>query len=53
MNVDEKNEKSKVLIKGKVAEYLERAEMIKEHIKNGPKSTRKAVAANGSGNTKE
>ena len=50
--IDEKNEKSKILIKSKVAEYLERAEMIKEFLKNKEKSTKKAVSANGSG-TKE
>lgn len=49
MVADEKNEKSKTLIKQKVAEYLERAEMIKEHMKSSQKSTKKAVSANGSG----
>jgi len=46
--VDEKNEKSKQLIKSKVAEYIGRAEVLKEHLSNADeKRARKAVGANG------
>ncbi|TFK71709.1 AAA-domain-containing protein [Pluteus cervinus] len=47
----EKNEKSKLLIRTKINEYLARAEMLKSHLTavtdNGPK---RAVGANGAGN---
>jgi vacuolar protein-sorting-associated protein 4 len=47
--VDEKNEKSKQMIKKKVGEYLERAEKLKDHLSKpttqGGKSA--SAAANG------
>jgi vacuolar protein-sorting-associated protein 4 len=46
----EKNPKSKEMIRGKVAEYMERAEKLKNHLAENDKSTRKkpsAVGANG------
>ena len=51
MRVDEKNEKSKQMIKKKVTEYMERAEKLKDHLS---KPTTKDVkptsaAANGVG----
>jgi len=52
--VDEKNEKSKQMIKKKVGEYLERAEKLKDHLakpttgKDG-KPTASATTSNGSG----
>lgn len=49
---DEKNEKSKVLIRGKIEEYLTRAETLKKHIQaQEEKGSRKAVSANGSAST--
>jgi hypothetical protein len=48
---DEKNEKSKQLIKAKVVEYIGRAEMLKEHLANASeKRARSAVGANGMAN---
>ena len=49
--VDEKNEKSKQMIKKKVGEYLERAEKIKDHLSktNESKDGKKAASANGIG----
>ena len=45
---DEKNAKLKVLIRGKIDEYLERAEKLKEHLsKSEEKRARRAVGANG------
>ncbi|KIJ59844.1 hypothetical protein HYDPIDRAFT_32836 [Hydnomerulius pinastri MD-312] len=45
----EKNEKSKVLIRGKIEEYLSRAEILKKHIQaQEEQKSRKAVSANGS-----
>ncbi|KAI9677746.1 MAG: Vacuolar protein sorting-associated protein 4 [Trizodia sp. TS-e1964] len=46
----EKNPKSKEMIRGKVAEYMERAEKLKNHLAEADPSTRKkasAVGANG------
>lgn len=49
---DEKNEKSKVLIRTKIEEYLTRAETLKKHIQaQEEKRSRKAVSANGSAST--
>ena len=46
---DEKNDKLKTLIRGKITEYLERAEKLKEHLnKSEEKKARRAVGANGS-----
>ena len=45
---DEKNDKLKLLIRGKVDEYLDRAEKLKEHLsKAEEKRSRRAVGANG------
>ena len=45
---DEKNEKSKALIKSKINEYLVRAETLKEHLNDaGEQRARNAVGANG------
>ncbi|KAI0791702.1 AAA-domain-containing protein [Abortiporus biennis] len=45
----EKNEKSKILIRNKIDEYLKRAEVLKDHIQQDEeKRSRKAVSANGS-----
>ncbi|KAF8139713.1 P-loop containing nucleoside triphosphate hydrolase protein [Boletus edulis] len=45
----EKNEKSKVLIRAKIEEYLTRAETLKKHIQSqDEKKSRRAVSANGS-----
>lgn len=47
---DEKNEKLKVLIRGKFTEYLDRAEKLKEHIaKSEEKRSRAKVGASGGG----
>ncbi|KAI9661301.1 MAG: Vacuolar protein sorting-associated protein 4 [Bathelium mastoideum] len=46
----EKNPKSKEMIRGKVAEYMERAEKLKQHLEQNDKSNKKkpsAVGANG------
>ena len=49
--VDEKNERSKTLIKAKIAEYLGRAEQLKEHLSQiGEKRARRAIGANGMAN---
>jgi vacuolar protein-sorting-associated protein 4 len=46
---DEKNEKSKILIRNKVTEYLNRAETLKEHIaQQGEKRAKSKVGADGS-----
>ena len=44
---DEKNDRLKALIRGKIDEYLNRAEKIKEYLQAAEKP-RKAVGANGS-----
>jgi len=44
----EKNENSKKMIRGKVAEYMERAEYLKEHLAEGDKSNKRKPAAVGS-----
>ncbi|KAF7306243.1 AAA-domain-containing protein [Mycena indigotica] len=44
----EKNEKSRTLIRAKINEYLARAETLKEHLVNGEKN-KKAAVANGAG----
>lgn len=45
---DEKNDKLKVMIRGKVSEYLSRAEQLKEHLrKPEEKRSRATVGANG------
>ena len=49
--VDEKNERSKILIKAKIGEYLGRAEQLKEHLSQiGEKRARRAIGANGMAN---
>ena len=49
--VDEKNERSKGLIKGKIGEYLGRAEQLKGHLSQaGEKRARRAMGANGMAN---
>lgn len=46
--VGEKNEKSKLLIRSKVNEYLARAETLKDHLSQSQeKRTKKAIGANG------
>ena len=51
MVADEKNDKSKLLIRTKINEYLARAETLKEHIQQaGEKRARKVVGADGSVN---
>jgi vacuolar protein-sorting-associated protein 4 len=48
---DEKNEKSKLLIRTKINEYLARAETLKGHLsKIGEKRARSAIGANGATN---
>ncbi|KAF8839932.1 AAA-domain-containing protein [Paxillus ammoniavirescens] len=48
----EKNEKSKILIRGKIEEYLSRAETLKKHIQaQDEQRSRKVVSANGSATT--
>ena len=44
---DEKNDKSKQLIRSKINEYLTRAETLKQHLTTGDKSKKSAVGANG------
>ena len=44
---DEKNEKSKALIKSKVNEYLGRAEMLKNHLAESEKKGKRAVGVTG------
>ena len=43
----EKNQKSKDMIRGKVAEYMERAEKLKQHLNQNDASNRKKPAAMG------
>ena len=46
--VDEKNERSKALIRAKIGEYLGRAEQLKGHLSQaGEKRARRAIGANG------
>ena len=47
--IDEKNEKSKQMIKKKVGEYLERAEKLKDHLAKPAAKDAKSAAANGVG----
>ncbi len=48
---DEKNERSKKLIKSKFNEYLARAEVLKEHMQSKEdKQAKKLVGANGATN---
>lgn len=49
---DEKNERSKALIRTKIEEYLARAEMLKQHIQAAEGKTKRAVGANGTGSKK-
>jgi vacuolar protein-sorting-associated protein 4 len=50
--IDEKNEKSKLLIREKIEEYLSRAETLKKHIQaQDEQRSRKVVSANGSATT--
>jgi hypothetical protein len=44
---DEKNDKSKHLIRSKINEYLTRAETLKQHLVSGEKSKKNVVGANG------
>lgn len=49
-DIGEKNQKSKDMIRSKAAEYMERAEKLKNHLNETDKSNRKkpsAVGANG------
>jgi hypothetical protein len=49
--IDEKNERSKALIRTKIGEYLGRAEQLKEHIsQTSEKRARRAIGANGMAN---
>jgi hypothetical protein len=49
--VDEKNERSKALIRAKIGEYLGRAEQLKEHLSQAnEKRARRAIGANGMAN---
>jgi hypothetical protein len=45
-HIDEKNDKIKVMIRGKIEEYLQRAEVLKTHL-TAPDKPKKAVGANG------
>jgi len=48
---DEKNDKSKLLIRSKINEYLARAETLKQHLTSaGEKRARSAVGADGTVN---
>lgn len=48
--VDEKNDKSKTLIRTKIDEYITRAETLKSHLSNSSeKRGRNAIGVNGSG----
>ena len=48
---DEKNDKSKQLIRQKIEEYIARAETLKEHISQAEdKAAKRAVGANGMAN---
>jgi len=44
---DEKNDKSKQLIRAKINEYLTRAETLKQHLVSGENPKKNAVGANG------
>lgn len=44
--IDEKNDKSKALIKTKIKEYMDRTETLKKHLKSEEKG-KSAVGANG------
>ncbi len=44
----EKNENSRKMIRGKAAEYMDRAEKLKEHLAEGDKSNKRKPAAVGS-----
>ena len=49
-SIGEKNAKSKEMIRGKAAEYMERAEKLKNHLADADKGNRKkpsAIGANG------
>jgi len=46
---DEKNEKSKQMIKKKVSEYLERAEKLKDHLNKPTSKDGKSAAASANG----
>ena len=47
----EKNDKAKQLIRGKIEEYIARAETLKEHLSNAEdKRAKKAIGANGMAN---
>lgn len=49
--IDEKNERSKALIRAKIGEYLGRAEQLKEHLSQvNEKRARRAIGANGMAN---
>jgi len=50
VDVDEKNEKAKLLVRAKIEEYLARAETLKKHLQRDEKKSRKAVSADGSVN---
>jgi vacuolar protein-sorting-associated protein 4 len=50
---DEKNDKIKVMIRGKIEEYLGRAETLKNHLTAADSKTKKAVGANGAGTSKK
>jgi vacuolar protein-sorting-associated protein 4 len=52
VDVDEKNEKAKVLVRTKIEEYLARAETLKKHLQRDEKKSRKAISADGSVNGK-
>jgi vacuolar protein-sorting-associated protein 4 len=47
IDVDEKNEKAKLLVRTKIEEYLARAETLKKHLQRDEKNSRKAVSADG------
>lgn len=50
---DEKNERTKALIRTKFEEYIQRAEMLKTHLQAPDnKTTKRAVGANGAGTKK-
>lgn len=49
VSVDEKNEKSKQMIKKKVGEYLERAEKLKDHLSKPTTKDGKPAAASANG----
>ena len=49
--IDEKNDKSKQLIRSKTSEYIARAETLKDHLQQAEdKRAKKAIGANGAGN---